>query len=159
MLTELIALLTCQELDPAGVRDIERAVAAAPDEPALSWAGDAPLAKAVALVRELGDYLAVSDQIATLHEQIAELFADPLPPLKPGSAAPAYFGWLERELAKRGRQHGGYAPLLLDPYADDQMYVAVVYRRDADRVMELAAALAGTLDIRIARPAAFYPAP
>ena len=61
---------------------------------------------------------------------------------------PDYYDWLDKELAQRAVEEGGYEAVLLDTGADDNMSVFIVYRRDTDRVL----ALARDLTLRMYRP-------
>ncbi|MFT3721020.1 hypothetical protein [Pseudorhodoferax sp.] len=140
MLTELMALLTCDELDVDELAALVARIEAAPDDPELAFVeGETPAEyMQIAVIRE--DFVMMSDRVDELHEQVSEQFAEPLP-VFPNHRMPApdYFRWLDEHLA------GGKMPyeLLLwgNPYDYDNLNAIVVRRADTERILAIAAEL------------------
>ncbi|NRR33308.1 hypothetical protein HSX11_24335 [Oxalobacteraceae bacterium] len=152
MIEELIGLLSCNDLNPAEVAAIAELVKKAPEDPELHWIEDPAQAMTHAILNNMTDYIAESDKIDELHEQLEEMFTDPLPAFPYDDEAVqessfAYFKWLDEILAQRGSDIGGYELLSIDDGVDDYIRVAVVNRKDTARILELAL----LLEFRISR--------
>lgn len=157
LLSELLTKLTCGDL---GREELDAAVAAitdAPSAPRDEWIDSDAQAYAVAILSHLGGYMASSDKLDELHEQIQDMF-DAFPDFpyellkdSDGSALP-YFEWLDKELAQRAVDEGGYDLIQIDGNGSDEMDALVVYRRDTNDIIQ-AAALMG---VTIGRPLTYY---
>ena len=160
MLPELIDLLTCGDLEPDDLAEVTEAVENAPEDPDYEWAEDAATAMSLALISCLGEYTASSDKLDELHEQIRDMFADPLPDFFPATPSDdeqkfgvlAYFQWLDGELAQRGTDKGGFDIVQIDDMSSDEMNMIVVYKKDTARILVLADALG----FRFTRPLDFW---
>lgn len=149
MYPELLRLLTCDDLEPGEPEELTRQILAAPDDPEYEWAqGDSAMAMACELQSAMGEFAATSDKIDEAHEQIQDMFDDDFPgfPFELFDHAHridgrVYSRWLNEELAERAVEEGGYEVIEFDTGADDRLTLFVVYRRDVDRILELASAL------------------
>jgi hypothetical protein len=159
MLPELVELLTCGDLASDQVEAIAMIVEDAPDNPEYEWREwlpDPTHAMVWALLVELDDFIATSDKIDELHEQIAEFFDADFPgfPHDPRGKQPdgvqSYFRWLDGVLQARAPERGGYELLEIENPVDDNMCAIVVCRPDTTRILELA----DSLSLRIARTTA-----
>jgi hypothetical protein len=141
MLTELITLLTCDDLQGKDLAACVSRITASPMDPELDWIdGDSPAAfMQFAVLAELGDYLAIGDKLDELHEEISEQFANPLPAMpQQALSAAEYFQWLDGQLAARPTP---YEILLWGNPFDDNLYAFIVRRHDSPRILELAGEL------------------
>lgn len=150
MYSELINLLACHGLDTEEVNEAAEQIASAPEDPEYEWTrGDASMAIASELVATLYEFAAVSEKADEMHEQIQDMFDAGFPDFPDASEADwnaaAYFQWLDTELSQLAVDEGGYGAVMLDTGADDNMNLFVVYRKDTDRILELAAALGLTM--------------
>lgn len=150
MYSELINLLACHGLGTEEVNEAAEQIASAPEDPEYEWTrGDASMAIASELVATLYEFAAVSDKADEMHEQIQDMFDAGFPDFPDASEADwnaaAYFQWLDTELSQLAVDEGGYGAVMLDTGADDNMNLFVVYRKDTDRILELAAALGLTM--------------
>jgi hypothetical protein len=157
MLPELIDLLTCGDLEPEEVAEVTEAVENAPEDPDYEWAEDPATAMSLALISCLGEYTASSDKIDELHEQIQDMFSDPLPAFPTTDDGQyvgvlQYFQWLDGELMQRGTDKGGFDIVQIDDMSSDEMNMIVVYKKDTARILELADALG----FRFTRPLDFW---
>ncbi len=170
-LTELINLLTCNELQSAEVDDIVAVVLQAhsnpekyvreldlDDDQALDWLLEIASRNEMgswAICAELQDFLFISDKVDELHEQIQVFFEeDNLPDYSYDQikGSDQYFAWLDPQLERVSSAQGGYSLLLIgDSYGDDLQAVAV-YRKDAKRVLELC----DELEVQVSRPESIY---
>lgn len=155
MLPELLRRLACDALEPGEPEELSQQILSAPEDPEFEWTqGDDAMAMACALQDALEEFAATSDKIDEAHEQIQDMFEDDFPgfpyEMFEGSRvdSKAYFSWLNTELAQRAVEEGGYEALIFETGADDRMTLFVVYRKDVERILELAAALG----MRIVRP-------
>jgi hypothetical protein len=157
LLSELLSKLTCGDLEGEELDEAVTAIANAPSAPRDEWVDSDAQAYALAILSHLGGYMASSDKLDELHEQIQEMFDEfpdfPYEMLKAGrgSALP-YFEWLDTELAQRAVEEGGYELIQIDGNGTDEMDALVVYRRDTNDIIQ-AAALMG---VTIGRPLAYY---
>ncbi|WP_426074407.1 hypothetical protein [Janthinobacterium sp. DSP2-3-3] len=157
LLSELLTKLTCGDLEGEELDEAVTAITDAPSAPRDEWIDSDAQAYAVAILSHLGGYMASSDKLDELHEQIQEIFDDfpdfPYEMLKDsdGSALP-YFEWLDTELAQRAVDEGGYELIQIDGNGTDEMDALVVYRRDTNDIIQ-AAALMG---VTIGRPLTYY---
>lgn len=157
LLSELITKLTCGELEGQELDEAVTAISNAPSAPRDEWIDSDAQAYALAILWHLGDYIASSDKLDELHEQIQDMFDEfpdfPYDMLKDsdGSALP-YFEWLDTELAQRAVDEGGYDLIQIDGNGTDEMDALVVYRRDTNDIIQ-AAALMG---VTIGRPLTYY---
>lgn len=150
MYPELINLLACHGLDSEEVNEAAEQIKSAPGDPEYGWTeGDASMAVASEMVATLYEFAAVSDKVDEMHEQIQDMFDEGLPEFPDASEAgwnaAAYFEWLDTELSQLATDEGGYGAVMLDTGADDNMNLFVVYRKDTDRILELAATLGLTM--------------
>jgi hypothetical protein len=135
-LTELVDLLVGHDMEAAELADAVDLIQGAAKDPDYAWAEErAPLA---ALLGELSPWMAVADKLDELHEQLSDLFAEPLPPFPEGEGALGYFDWLNPQLTRRKPEQGGYALMLVDSGFDDNLQALVVFLRDVPRILELA---------------------
>jgi hypothetical protein len=140
-LTELLNLLACRDADPDTLAQMAQAVRNASDDPELDWAHELGASMKAAVLHQLGGWLAVSDKIDELHEQLEDQFEDPLPPFpcdRYDQDVVGYFDWLSEELARRAPDEGGYDLVLFEFGFNDEMEALTVYRRDVPRILELA---------------------
>ena len=138
MLSELITLLTCNDLQGKPLADCVSRITAAPMDPELDWIerGNEAEFMQFAVLAELGDYFAMGRQAGQLHEEISEQFAAALAPV-PDVDMPLedYFVWLDAELAARPTP---YELLLWGNFFDDNHYTFIVRRADTPRILALA---------------------
>lgn len=157
LLSELLTKLTCGDLEGEELDDAVAAITEAPSAPRDEWIDSDAQAYAVEMLSQLGGYMASSDKIDELHEQIQDMFDEfpdfPYALLKEsgGSVLP-YFEWLDTELAQRAVDEGGYDLIQIDGNGSDEMDALIVYRRDTDDIIQ-AAALMG---VTIGRPLTYY---
>jgi hypothetical protein len=141
-LKELVYLLTGGLLEEDELTERVNAIEHAQEDPDLAWVSSPEQATEVALYGQLSEFIAESDKIDELHEQIADFFEPPLPDFPYQThqkMLPAeYYQWLDGHLAEREKADGGYGLLVLDIGIDDNVRALVVLRRDIDRVLELA---------------------
>ena len=141
MLSELITLLTCDDLQGEALADCVSRITAAPMDPELDWIeGDSEAEyMQFAVLAELGDYFAMGQQPEQLHEEISEQFAAPLAQLPQADMSlGAYFQWLDAELAARPTP---YQLLEWGNFFDDNLYTFIVRRADTPRILSLAGQL------------------
>ena len=140
MLTELITLLTCEGLTGKELADSVSRIHASPADPELDWIEGQSTGEYMqfAVLAELGDYFATGEHIEQVHEEISELFAQPLPAFPHEMDTAAYFQWLDAQLAARATP---YEALVWGNFFDDNLYVFIVRRNDTARVLELATQL------------------
>jgi hypothetical protein len=157
LLSELLTKLTCGDLEGEELDEAVAAITDAPSAPRDEWIDSDAQAYAVAILSHLGGYMASSDKLDELHEQIQDMF-DAFPDFpyellkdSDGSALP-YFEWLDKELAQRAVDEGGYDLIQIDGNGSDEMDALVVYRRDTNDIIQ-AAALMG---VTIGRPLTYY---
>lgn len=153
-LEELLDLLTCNDFEPEELAEMAERIQNAPNDPEYEWLADGmpedevtpELFMRFALSSEVSDYVAHSDKVDELHEQIEEMFEDseePLPPFpyeesdEADNGVQFYFEWLDEQLAERG----DYSFLIMDVGLDDELHAIVVLRDDVDRILELASQL------------------
>ncbi len=145
MLSELIDLLTCGDLDVHEREQVAKLILDAPENPELDWADNASQAMSFELYSCLADHVATGERIDEVHEQLQAMFAEPLSDLPPTMADAMsrrdYFEWLDAELSRRAVDRGGYGVVTLDDMASDTLYVFIVYRANSARVFELARSL------------------
>lgn len=149
MLSELITLLTCNDMQGKELADAVSRIKAAPMDPELDWIEGESEAEYMqfAVLAELGDYFAVGQQAGQLHEEISEQFAAPLAALADAQMPlEDYFQWLDAQLAGRPTP---YELLLWGNFFDDDVYTFIVRRADTARILTLA----GELGLQVA-PAA-----
>ena len=157
LLSELLTKLTCGELEAEELDEAVTAISDAPSAPRDEWIDSDAQAYTVAILLQLAGYMASSDKLDELHEQIQDMFDEfpdfPYEMLEDsgGSALP-YFEWLDTELAQRAVEDGGYELIQIDGNGSDEMDALVVYRRDTDDIIQ-AAALMG---VTIVRPLTYY---
>jgi hypothetical protein len=149
---ELLDLLTSHDLSTEELSNAAEYVKNSPEDPELEWAGDLKSVRTFAICNTLSDFVATSDKIDELHEQIEAFFSNPLPPFPYDDqeiqhSCFAYFRWLDNILAQRAPEKGGYELLSVNPELDDNLYVVVVDRCDTKRIIELA----NSLDLNISR--------
>lgn len=157
LLSELLTKLTCGDLEGEELDEAVTAITDAPSAPRDEWIDSDAQACTVAILLHLAGYMASSDKLDELHEQIRDMFDEfpdfPYEMLEDsgGSALP-YFEWLDTELAQRAVEDGGYELIQIDGNGSDEMDALVVYRRDTDDIIQ-AAALMG---VTIRRPLTYY---
>ena len=157
LLSELLTKLTCGELEGEELDEAVTAISDAPSAPRDEWIDSDAQAYTVAILLQLAGYMASSDKLDELHEQIQDMFEEfpdfPYEMLEDsgGSALP-YFEWLDTELAQRAVDEGGYELIQIDGNGSDEMDALLVYRRDTNDIIQ-AAALMG---VTIGRPLAYY---
>ena len=157
LLSELLTKLTCGDLEGEELDEAVTAITAAPAAPRDEWIDSDAQAYTVAILLQLAGYMASSDKLDELHEQIQDMFDEfpdfPYEMLEDsgGSALP-YFEWLDTELAQRAVDEGGYELIQIDGNGTDEMDALVVYRRDTNDIIQ-AAALMG---VTIGRPLTYY---
>ncbi|MFZ2269573.1 MAG: hypothetical protein WAV95_18510 [Azonexus sp.] len=145
-ISTLLDLLTSRSLDTEELDEAAAYVRNSPEDPELEWAGDSRSIMTFAICNTLSDFVATSDKIDELHEQIEAFFSNPIPPFPADDpevqkSSFAYFRWLDSILAQRAPEKGGYELLSVNPGLDDNLYVVVVDRCDTERILELANAL------------------
>lgn len=157
--TELLHLLGGGDLSGEEVAGAVKTISEAPTDPDYQYLSDivddAADTYRVALADSLDalGLLAVSDKIDELHEQLSELFDDPLPPFLAGwekrrHTTHDYFRWLDAELAGHEVGPGGHELLCIDTRIDDNLRAVVVNRADTGRILTLGQ----RLGMRINRP-------
>ena len=157
LLSELLTKLTCGDLEGDELDEAVTAITDAPSAPRDEWIDSDAQAYAVAILSHLADYIASSDKLDELHEQIQDMFDEfpdfPYELLKEsgGSVLP-YFEWLDTELAQRAVEEGGYDLIQIDGNGSDEMDALLVYRRDTNDIIQ-AAALMG---VTIRQPLTYY---
>ena len=137
MLSELITLLTCNDMQGKELADAVSRIKAAPMDPELDWieGGSEGEFMQFAVLAELGDYFATGDKLDELHEEISEQFAQPLPAVPDrGMPLAEYFTWLDAQLAGRPTP---YELLLWGNFFDDNLYTFIVRRADTARILAL----------------------
>lgn len=157
LLSELLTLMTCGDLEGEELDDAVAAVSAAPSSPQEEWVNSDGEAYALEIIDQLGAYIASSDKIDELHEQIQDMFDDfpdfPYELLQQdGRGVLPYYEWLDRELAQRAVDEGGYDLIQIEGSGTDNMDALIVYRRDTDKIIQ-GAALMG---VTIARPLTYF---
>ncbi|NHQ85588.1 hypothetical protein HA050_05580 [Iodobacter sp. HSC-16F04] len=162
MIQELLRLLSCNEFSANEIIEAAQYVENAPDNPELEWAGSAASAMTFAIYDKLYSWTVEGDKIDEIHEQLEDMFSDPLPAfpyddIEIQNNSFAYFRWINCVLAGYAIKEGGYELLSIDPGTDDQLRLLIVYKKDTSRILELAQALS----LRITREdgAEPYPAP
>jgi len=159
MISELVVLLTGGDLDEDEVQEFTAYIEGAAENPEFDWIEDPQDALLWGLFDQLDEFIATSDKIDELHEQLSDLFADPLEPFpyeqyqEENWHSGHYFAWLDAQLAKRSPERGGYELLVMDNGFDDNMRAIVVNRPDVARVLELA----GQHELTIVRATQFIP--
>ena len=141
MLSELITLLTCGDLQGKELANCASRVTASPMDPELAWIDGQHPGEYMqfALLAELGDYYATGATVDELHQEVSEQFADPLPDVPDaGLSVPGYFQWLDGVLASRAT---AYQLLRWGGDFDDNLYTFIVRRGDTPRILALAAEL------------------
>lgn len=141
MLSELITLLTCNDLQGKQLADAVSRIKAAPMDPELDWIEGESEGEYMqfAVLAELGDYFAMGQQAGQLHEEISEQFAAPLAaPNDAQMPLEDYFIWLDAQLAQRPTP---YELLLWGNVFDDNLYTFIVRRADTARILSLAGEL------------------
>jgi hypothetical protein len=147
MLADFLRHVSCEELTDAQIEDAVQFITGAPDDPELEWTEDPARAREIALFDTLSDYIAVSDKIDELHEQIQAFFTEDFPPFphdprgKQPNGVATYYRWLDTELQTWNEARGGYALLLIDNFFDDNARGIIVFRPDVPRILELADSL------------------
>lgn len=148
-LKELVDLLTSRELEPEQLESAVAAIEGAADDPDLDWMEDPSPEQLmqVAIRNRLTQFIAVGDKIDEIHEQISDLFADPLPdyPLHEDGRhfrTDEYFVWLDRQLIQRAEDDEDYELLLLCNQYSDDLDAIPVLRSDTPRILQLATELA-----------------
>lgn len=74
LLSELLTKLTCGELEGEELDEAVAAITDAPSAPRDEWIDSDAQAYAVEILSQLGGYMASSDKIDELHEQIQDMF-------------------------------------------------------------------------------------
>ena len=157
LLSELLTKLTCGELEGEELDEAVTAISDAPSAPRDKWIDSDAQACTVEILLHLACYMASSDKLDELHEQIQDMFDEfpdfPYEMLEDsGGGALPYFEWLDTELAQRAVEEGGYELIQIDGNGFDEMDALVVYRRDTNDIIQ-AAALMG---VAISRPLTCY---
>ena len=121
------------------------------------WIDSDAEAYALEIISQLGGYIASSDKIDELHEQIQDMFDEfpdfPYELLKDRERGVLpYYEWLDAELAQRAVEEGGYDLIQIEGSGTDNMDALVVYRRDTADIIQ-AAALMG---VSIERPLTYF---
>ncbi|MFT4248633.1 MAG: hypothetical protein QM581_11515 [Pseudomonas sp.] len=140
MLSELIALLTGNDLQGEELAEVVACIEASPDNPELAWVDGETAAEFIqfAVVAELGDFVLIADKVDELHTLVSDQFAEPLPDFpESGMLAEDYFRWLDGVLAARQTP---WELLLWGVRFDDNLYAFVVRRGDSPRILALAEA-------------------
>lgn len=145
----LIDLLTSGSLDAEERNDVAQQIVDAPNHPiSADWTGPEAdqAAMALALVELLEEFAATSDKLDEAHEQIKDMFDEGFPDyphelMKDDGDLATYFTWLNAELAQWGKDEGGYESVVFDTGVDDRITIFVVYRKNADKIVKLAAKL------------------
>ena len=138
MLSELISLLTCGDLQGKELADCVSRVKASPMDPELDWIDGGSEAEffQFAVLAELGDYYATGDSIAGLHGEISEQFATALPDCPADAVSMEdYLHWLDGQLASRSTP---YELLVWGNFFDESLYTFIVRRADTARILDLA---------------------
>ena len=157
LLSELLTKLTCGELEGEELDEAVTAISDAPSAPRDEWIDSDAQAYTVAILLQLAGYMASSDKLDELHEQIQDMFEEfpdfPYEMLEDsgGSALP-YFEWLDTELAQRAVDEGGYELIQIDGNGSDEMDALLVYRRDTSDIIQAAALMGVTIGL----PLAYY---
>jgi hypothetical protein len=141
MLSELITLLTCDDMQGKELADCVSRIKASPMDPELDWIeGDSPAEyMQFAVLAELGDYFAMGQKVPELHEEISEQFAEPLPRYPDANMSlDAYFEWASAQLGARAKP---YEILLWGNFFDDNHYSFIVRRADTPRILAIASEL------------------
>jgi hypothetical protein len=147
MLADFLRRVSCEEMTDAQIEDAVQFITGAPDNPELEWTEDPARAREIALFDALSDYIAESDKIDELHEQIQAFFTEDFPPFphdprgKQPNGVATYYRWLDTELQTWNEARGGYALLLIDNFFDDNARGIIVFRPDVPRILELADSL------------------
>ena len=157
LLSELLTRMTCGDMEGEELDDAVAAITNAPSNPREEWVDSDAQAYALELINQLGGYIASSDKIDELHEQIQEMF-DEFPDFpyalledRERGVLP-YYEWLDDELAKRAEDEGGYDLIQIEGSGTDNMDALIVYRRDTADIIQ-AAALMG---VTIQRPLTYF---
>ncbi|WP_426079224.1 hypothetical protein [Janthinobacterium sp. PSPC3-1] len=157
LLSELLTRLTCGDLEGEELDDAVTAITNAPANADQEWVTSDAHAYALEIIDQLGGYIASSDKIDELHEQIQEMF-DEFPDFPYELVADhergvlPYYEWLDGELAQRAVEEGGYDLIWIEGSGTDNMDALIVYRRDTADIIQ-AAALMG---VTIARPLTYF---
>ena len=157
LLSELLTRLTCGDLEGEELDEAVAAIGEAPSDPREEWVESDGEAYALEIISQLGGYIASSDKIDELHEQIQDMFDDfpdfPYELLQQdGRGVLPYYEWLDQELAQRAVDEGGYDLIQIDGSGTDNMDALVVYRRDTAGIIQ-GAALMG---VTISRPLTYF---
>ena len=157
LLSELLTRLTCGDLEGEELDEAVTAITNAPSNPREEWVTSDGQAYALEMINQLGGYLASSDKIDELHEQLQEMFDEfpdfPYELLKGHERGVLpYYEWLDGELAQRAQDEGGYDLIQIDGNGSDEMDALIVYRRDTDDIIQ-GAALMG---VTIGRPLTYF---
>lgn len=157
LLSELLTRMTCGDLEGEELEEAVAAITNAPSNPREEWVDSDAQACALEIIDQLGGYIASSDKIDELHEQIQDMF-DEFPDFpyellgdRERGVLP-YYEWLDGELAQRAADEGGYDLIQIEGSGTDNMDALIVYRRDTAEIIQ-AAALMG---VTIARPLAYF---
>lgn len=157
LLSELLTRMTCGDLEGEELEEAVAAITNAPSNPREEWVDSDAQAYALEIIDQLGGYIASSDKIDELHEQIQEMFEEfpdfPYELLEDRERGVLpYYEWLDDELAQRAADEGGYDLIQIEGSGTDNMDALIVYRRDTAEIIQ-AAALMG---VTIARPLAYF---
>ena len=157
LLSELLTRMTCGDLEGKELDEAVTAITEAPSNPREEWIGSDGEAYALEIISQLGGYIASSDKIDELHEQIQEMF-DEFPDFpyellgdRERGVLP-YYEWLDAELAQRAVDEGGYDLIQIDGSGTDEMDALIVYRRYTEDIIQ-GAALMG---VTIGRPLTYF---
>lgn len=157
LLSELLTRMTCGDLEGEELDEVVTAITNAPSNPLEDWVDSDAQAYALEIINQLGGYIASSDKIDELHEQIQDMF-DEFPDFpyelledRERGVLP-YYEWLDGELAQRATDEGGYDLIQIEGSGTDNMDALIVYRRDTADIIQAAALMGVTIE----RPLAYF---
>jgi len=157
LLSELLTRMTCGDLEGEELDEAVTAITNAPANADEEWVTSDGQAYALEIINQLGGYIASSDKIDELHEQIQDMFDDfpdfPYELLEDRERGVLpYYEWLDAELAQRAVEEGGYDLIQIDDSGTDEMNALIVYRRDTNDIIQAAALMA----VKIERPLTYF---
>ena len=157
LLSELLTRMTCGDLEGEELEEAVAAITAAPSNPQEEWIDSDAEAYALEIISQLGGYIASSDKIDELHEQIQDMFEEfpdfPYDLLKDRERGVLpYYEWLDAELAQRAVEEGGYDLIQIEGSGTDNMDALIVYRRDTADIIQAAALMGVTIE----RPLTYF---
>ena len=157
LLSELLTRMTCGDLEGEELEEAVSAINDAPSHPLEDWVDSDAQAYALEFINQLGGYIASSDKIDELHEQIQDMFDDfpdfPYELVKDRERGVLpYYEWLDGELAQRAVEEGGYDLIWIEGSGTDNMDALIVYRRDTADIIQAAALMGVTIE----RPLTYF---